>query len=136
MEGILGIQILTTLEWNIYYGCKFLYTCKTGVEGVLCEARFDLISFWNNVSIEKNIKILLGKKEDTHDLCCVFDLFVFVLLPVSLDCLIMIASSVFSNVFWVREWLLFNANSAIFQLYHGENKLYFEMMMMMISALH
>jgi hypothetical protein len=23
----------------------------------------------------------------------------------------------------VSEWLLFNANSAIFQLYHGENKL-------------
>ena len=23
----------------------------------------------------------------------------------------------------VNEWLLFNANSAIFQLYHGENKL-------------
>ena len=26
---------------------------------------------------------------------------------------------------WVSEWLLFNANSAIFQLYHGENKLIF-----------
>ena len=24
---------------------------------------------------------------------------------------------------WVSEWLLFNSNSAIFQLYHGENKL-------------
>ena len=24
---------------------------------------------------------------------------------------------------WVGEWLLLNANSAIFQLYHGENKL-------------
>ena len=27
---------------------------------------------------------------------------------------------------WVSEWLLFNANSAIFQLYHGENKLIFK----------
>jgi hypothetical protein len=26
---------------------------------------------------------------------------------------------------WVSEWLLFNTNSAIFQLYHGENKLIF-----------
>jgi hypothetical protein len=26
---------------------------------------------------------------------------------------------------WVSEWLLFNADSAIFQLYHGENKLIF-----------
>ena len=25
---------------------------------------------------------------------------------------------------WLSEWLLFNANSAIFQLYHGDNKLY------------
>ena len=28
------------------------------------------------------------------------------------------------------EWLLFNANSAIFQLYHGEDKLIFNEMMM------
>jgi hypothetical protein len=28
----------------------------------------------------------------------------------------------------VSEWLLFNANSAIFQLYHGENKLIFNEM--------
>jgi hypothetical protein len=31
---------------------------------------------------------------------------------------------------WVSECLLFNANSAIFQLYHGENKLIFIEMMM------
>ena len=30
----------------------------------------------------------------------------------------------------VSEWLSFNANSAIFQLYHGENKLIFNEMMM------
>jgi hypothetical protein len=30
----------------------------------------------------------------------------------------------------VSEWLLFNSNSAIFQLYHGENKLIFDEMMM------
>jgi hypothetical protein len=29
------------------------------------------------------------------------------------------------NFEWVNKWLLFNANSAIFQLYHGENKLIF-----------
>ena len=38
-------------------------------------------------------------------------------------------------VIWVSEWLLFNANSAIFQLYHGENKLIFNEMMMR-SALY
>jgi hypothetical protein len=32
---------------------------------------------------------------------------------------------------WVSEWLLFNTNSAIFQLYHCENKL-----MMMRSTLY
>jgi hypothetical protein len=31
---------------------------------------------------------------------------------------------------WVSEWLLFNANSAIFQLYYGENKLVVNEMMM------
>ena len=30
------------------------------------------------------------------------------------------------KLFWVSEWLLFNANSAILQLYHGENKLIFQ----------
>ena len=27
---------------------------------------------------------------------------------------------------WVSEWLLFNANYAIFPLYNGENKLHFD----------
>jgi hypothetical protein len=31
------------------------------------------------------------------------------------------------------EWLLFNANAAIFQLYHGVKKLIFNEMMMMTS---
>jgi hypothetical protein len=30
----------------------------------------------------------------------------------------------------MSEWLLFNANSAIFQLYYGENKLIFNEMIM------
>jgi hypothetical protein len=33
----------------------------------------------------------------------------------------------------MSEWLLFNANSAIFQLYHGENKLIFDETMMKSS---
>jgi hypothetical protein len=35
----------------------------------------------------------------------------------------------------VKEWLLFIANSAIFQLFHGKNKLIFNDMMMR-SALY
>jgi hypothetical protein len=36
----------------------------------------------------------------------------------------------------VIEWLLFSANSAIFQLYHGENKLIFiEYMTLYISSI-
>ena len=34
----------------------------------------------------------------------------------------------------VSEWLLFNTNLAIIQLYHGENKLHFDEIMMMMSA--
>jgi hypothetical protein len=34
---------------------------------------------------------------------------------------------------WVSEWLLFNTNSAIFQLYHGENKLFLDEKMMMTA---
>jgi hypothetical protein len=34
------------------------------------------------------------------------------------------------QVKWVSEWLLFKAKSAIFQLYHGENKLIVNEMMM------
>jgi hypothetical protein len=39
---------------------------------------------------------------------------------------------ILSTVWRVSEWLLFNANSAIFQLYHGENRLIFNEMMMRI----
>ena len=41
---------------------------------------------------------------------------------------------IYHNI-WVSEWLLFNTNSAIFQPYHGENKLIFNEMMMR-SALY
>jgi hypothetical protein len=36
----------------------------------------------------------------------------------------------------VSEWLLLNANPAMFQLYHGENNLNFNEMMMMRVALY
>jgi hypothetical protein len=36
---------------------------------------------------------------------------------------------------WASEGLLFNTNSAIFQLYHGENKLIFNVMMMRSTTL-
>jgi hypothetical protein len=36
----------------------------------------------------------------------------------------------------LREWLLFNDNSAIFQLYHGEKKLIFIDMMMKSALLN
>ena len=36
----------------------------------------------------------------------------------------------------MSEWLLLNANSAIFRLYHDKNKLRFDEMMMMLSALN
>ena len=37
------------------------------------------------------------------------------------------------NYSWMSEWLLFNAKWAIFQLYHGENKLLVHSMIMMYT---
>jgi hypothetical protein len=36
----------------------------------------------------------------------------------------------------VSEWLLFNANSAILQLYHGKSKSIFNEMMMMMMMMY
>ena len=36
---------------------------------------------------------------------------------------------------WVSEWLLFNTNSAIFQLYYGENKLIFNRPKLLVGFL-
>ena len=41
-----------------------------------------------------------------------------------------LTNTVFWEYMYKSEWLLFNANSAIFQLYHGENKLIFDEMIM------
>ena len=46
-----------------------------------------------------------------------------------------IETSVIVQKLYVSEWLLFNTNSAIFQLYQDENKLIFNEMMMR-SALY
>ena len=37
-------------------------------------------------------------------------------------------SSIATYAYMISEWLVFNANSAIYQLYHGENKLIFNEM--------
>ena len=44
-------------------------------------------------------------------------------------------SIILNAIEWVNEWLLFSAHEAIIQLYHGENKLIFNEMMMR-SALY
>jgi hypothetical protein len=44
---------------------------------------------------------LLGDSGVQHILCCVFALFVFVLLQVSLDCPFLIALTVFSSPFGI-----------------------------------
>ena len=56
------------------------------------------------------------------------DNLVFTLISIFVD---MIDIELWSFTFeFVSEWLLFNANSAILQLYHDENKLIFNEMMM------
>ena len=52
-------------------------------------------------------------------------------MPQQLD----FAGVVVTNVVWVSEWVLFNSNSSIFQLYHGENKLIWNEMMMMMMMM-
>jgi hypothetical protein len=43
----------------------------------------------------------------------------------------------FKFIVWVSEWLLNNFKWKIFQLFHGEKKLHFdEMMMMIMSTMH
>jgi len=58
-----------------------------------------------------------------HILCCVFVLFFFVLLSVSMDCPFLIAPSVFSDYL-----LVFTENNAIcwyiFQLYFSNKNVY------------
>ena len=78
------------------------------LSGVSC---FSIFSFLCSVS-----KMIVGP-------------FVFFLFAILLSVLRFMASD------WVSEWVLFNANSAVFQLYHGENKLIFSEMMMR-SALY
>jgi hypothetical protein len=41
-----------------------------------------------------------------------------------------------SDLCKVSEWLLFNGNSSIFQLYHGENKLIFNEVMMRSASFY
>jgi hypothetical protein len=49
---------------------------------------------------------LLPHNDVQHMLCCVFVLgFVFAMLPVSLDCPLLIAPSVFSNVYLQFLWI-------------------------------
>jgi hypothetical protein len=56
-------------------------------------------------------------------------------LDLNIYCMI-IFKYIWSHRFeWLSEWLLFNANSAIFQQYHGENKLIINEMMIR-SALY
>jgi hypothetical protein len=75
-------------------------------------------------------------------LCCPF-LFILLLLLLFVSVFIFVTFFIFPvNVLyhvcyfvtpdcnWVIERLLFNVNSAIYQLYHGENKLIFNEMMM------
>ena len=48
--------------------------------------------------------------------------FMFILKFMFRICVIIAELKFNASFIWVSEWLLFNANSAIFQLYHGENR--------------
>ena len=66
---------------------------------------------------------LFAHSDFQHILCCVFVLFFFVLLPVSLDCPFLIAPWVFSNVYLSKLVILWVMNQNQKQCLHFE---YFE----------
>jgi hypothetical protein len=73
----------------------------------LLKIDFSFVSFILNCLHDSGVQYIL---------CCVFALFFFVLLPVSLDCLFLIAPSVYSNVYLVKLYfcILKSTSSASF----------------------
>ena len=67
------------------------------------------------------------------NLCCIF-IFITTLnntkSPQMVDIEGVIGNPQWCLIIWVSEWLFVNDSSAIFQLYHGENKLILNVMMM------
>ena len=65
-----------------------------------CSVRLYLQLFVGGFMSYLRYLCFFGDSDVQHILCCVFVLFSFVLLPVSLDCSFLIALSVFFNVCW------------------------------------
>ena len=80
-----------------------------------------MILLWFN----KMIWVIHGKYSYFH-----FDLFQKIIVKVHNTRISFTVGCYIVTFEWVSEWLLFNANSAIFQLYYGENKLIFNEIMM------
>ena len=87
------------------------------------------ISFSNLYRLDPDF-FLSDDLEDDLDL----DLRTLALGDLDLECISKLIFFFFLN--WVSDWLLFKANSAIFQPYHGKNKLIVNEKMMMKTALY
>ena len=59
-----------------------------------------------------------------------------ILLKLALNTITQNLQSFDGYLYWVSEWLSFNAKWTILQLYHGEHNLYFAQLMMMMFALY
>ena len=84
------------------------------------------VKFWRRMVLEESRIQFACKEIWTNIKVGVF----FLSLKMSL--ISRVANVSLEPPFWIRvsEWLLLNVNSAIFQLYHGKNKLIFNEMMM------
>ena len=93
--------------------CVVVYVCVYCVHCCLCPWIVHLLIALSDF-FDVYLHVLLGFF--LWSLQCLYSFLLFFLVSVTLT----------YTVEWVSEWLLFNANSVIFQLYHGENKLIFD----------
>jgi hypothetical protein len=106
---LLGYVLLIFLVFCVVLLCVFTFwvprcDARYNFRIKRCSVRLYLQLFVGGSSLI-NVICVCGVQ---HILCCVFLRLVYPMLPVSLDCPFLIASSVFSNVYLVRTTRLWN----------------------------
>jgi hypothetical protein len=85
-----------------------------------CTVRLYLQLFCRSVHVLFTLFIFVCHSDVQHILCCVFVLFFFALLPVSLNCPFLISPSVFSNVYLLSQGFLKNCRIFSFKRFFPE----------------
>ena len=154
--GLLALKDQSTPDIGNHdnLGCPLVYLLsKTFI-------LFDFPIFWFSLTFIFHLEHIWWRLFHIRVVCTQWDIYFFILLMgtshyLKLACRLIICTRCWQHsltknscwelknyeactiptVKWVSEWLLLNTNSAIFQLYHGENKLIINGMMTR-SALH